>query len=126
MAIQNNAKEIVKILKSKISEEGGHDDEERTNLMIAIKSSNDEMARKLGRQFHHSELLKKDKEDNNLLHFACAAECPGKMVNCVFGLLKGKDTEGQLQLKGMLQEKNKNKEIPLHILASNKNINLKY
>ena len=122
MAIQNNAKEVVKILKSKLSEELCHDNEERTNLMIAVKSSNDYMARKLRKHFPHSE---KDKEDNNLLHFACAAECPGKMVNCVFGLLQEKDTKGQLHLENMLKEKNKNRETPLHILASNKKINLK-
>ena len=56
--------------------------------MVALQFSNYAVVNELRKDLKSTELEKRDKEGNNLFHYACLSENPVQMMNVFHGLLK--------------------------------------
>ena len=128
LAAQNNKREIVEVLqKNGINQkpDNNKDHQARTPLMVALEQGNDKVVLELCKHLMDEEITKKDIDDNNIFHFACLSDHPGKMMTILLNALTKNVADNvstrQNMFSDLLCEGNINQETPLHILASKAN-----
>jgi hypothetical protein len=88
-------------------------------LLVAIEHGNEKLVTELCQHLNHEEMTKRDIDDNNIFHFACISDNPGKMMTTLLNALTkyaaGNASTRQNMFSVMLCEGNINQETPLYI-----------
>ena len=90
MAAQNNKREIVEVLQKNginLEQNNNRDHQSRTPLMVALEHGNHKLVTELCKHLRDEEMTKKDIDDNNIFHFACLSDHPGKMMTILLNAL---------------------------------------
>ena len=92
--------------------------------MVALEQGSEKLVTELCKDLNEREKKQKDIDENNIFHYACLSDQPGKMMVTLLNALQENpdDATGKFKLfSDLFFEGNFNQETPLHILAMQNN-----